>query len=256
MRQKRKCTEFFIKGSGLPSGLSSEVRTDRLKDIGLQRGVRLRFIREMLGMSIENFSKALEVNIGALGRFERGKTVLSIVHACWIKTKLLELGIDVKTVWLLNGKRKGPEKIQDNSKEMNSFFSSIVGKNLDDEELDEYDKATIEIHTFKKVNGDKAIISYARDTNMLPVISKGDYVGAIKSDIYDVNGQDCIIVCKKTGARLLRKVFKHDEKSVILTTYNNNILPEVTLIEDIEQIGIIVWVRKNLSSNDMELSIL
>lgn len=255
MKQKIKPTNFFVKtGAGLARGLSGEVRTNCLKEIGMHRGVRLRFLREMLGMSIENFAKVMELNVGAVGRLERGATAFSVSNGCWIKAKLLELGIDVKMEWLLHGKKSGPKKIEENKQDAQSFFGQFLGKDVDLDTLTDNDKAVLELKVFQWAHKD-SIISNARDNHMEPFVSKGDYVGGVLINPLDAHEQNCIIVLN-TGAHLIRRIFKIDDNTLLLSSYDSSLTPQIVQIKDITKLALVLWIRKNMLPKDMEISVL
>lgn len=100
--------------SGLPQFLSSSLRTVKLKELAEKRGKRLQILRKYIEkicsenaenlakMSVDEFSKSIEIKPGTLSRLERGESCLSIEVADWLSVKVLKkYGVFVTSEWIL-----------------------------------------------------------------------------------------------------------------------------------------------------------
>ena len=172
--------------SGLPNHLASNLRSEYLMRLAEERGVRLRIVRQFVGLTLEEFSKVLEWIPGTAGRIERGQSCLSISCADWIQNKLMQkLGLIVRKEWLLFGKKNGPEWMT-NRKEFDivDFMKKVLAQEnvAIDQEMNENFAVFLEIEVFKRVNRTadiEPVVTLVRDNKMQPIFSKGDYVGGI-----------------------------------------------------------------------------
>lgn len=105
--------------TGLPSFLSSALRTVRLKDLAEKRGKRLHILRKFIErilypekdvndsekskLKIEDFAPQIDLKPGTWKRLEDAESCLSIEVAEWIAVQSLhKFGVFVTTEWLLS----------------------------------------------------------------------------------------------------------------------------------------------------------
>lgn len=196
----------FSNNSGLERKLPSNIRTEHLKEIALQRGERLRSIREKLNKTLEELTTAFHMNQGNYGRMERGEVCMSRPFAYWISKNLLNYGMVVTSTWLLSGKGPSPQVFVNEPLKLYEYLKNKFEQNQDiitdnsPEAMSEKERDILLIHNMIIYLYNKSypnsLITYVKDTKMEPSFSKGDLVcGKIvdENNYQELHGKDCII---------------------------------------------------------------
>ena len=244
--------------TGLQPKLPSFVRTDRLQKFAASRGIRLRTLRTLLHLTIEEFSDKTHQNSGTVGRIERGETCLSINLARWISKFAIENGVLVTSNWLLYGNGDGPQVIRQKNIDLIDFMRSVDGStNSKDgkvasdgsassakQNTEEYKLLSSHLisQLFARLHAEHVLI-YVKDHKMSPVYKKGETLGGIKfsnEDLNLLNGED-VIVETKTG--FSARIFHMDSNgSIILSCYESQAYsPEVITRENVKSIYKVIW---------------
>ncbi len=196
----------FSNNSGLEKKLPSSVRTEHLKEIAIQRGERLRSIREKLNKTLEELTTAFHMNQGNYGRMERGEVCMSRPFAYWISKNLLNYGMVVTSTWLLSGKGPSPQVFVNEPLKLYDYLKDKIENNQStkklntQEEISENEREILLIHNMIIYLYNKSyphsLITYVKDTKMEPSFTKGDLVcGKIvdEANYQDLHGKDCIV---------------------------------------------------------------
>lgn len=182
----------------------------------IERGNRLRTLREQTGLSRSQFAKEVNINEHTLKSFELGTRELPVQKAREYSRIFIFAGIDVSFDFLYYGKES--EATDQNDTVINDDVS-----------------IQNEIIFFKK-NNPLSIIFTTPDSQMSPFYNKGDIVGGQKvtkeTQFPLLNGHVCIIEGPK-GYQCLRRVIKTDRRKVMCCTLStdNGALP---VIEEVE----------------------
>lgn len=187
----------------------------------IERGKRLRTLREQIGLSRSELSKEMNVSEHTIKAFEIGARELPVQKAQEYAKLFLFAGIDVTFEFIYYGTLGTPER------------QDIV--------IDDYKNIQKEIIYFKN-NNPLSIIFKINDSLMSPLYNKGDIVGGQKitdKNIFSLlNGHICLIE-GTNGVQYLRRVIKFDGRKLTACTLNdeggsNN----VPIIEEIETFSI------------------
>lgn len=241
--------------TGLQKKLSSETRTEQLTKIAKERGQRLRTIREQINKTLEEFSKALNMNAGNLGRIERGEICLSLLFADWITKNVINYGIIVTNTWLLSGKGVAPQFIINEPLSLCSYLKEKIESKIDisqSKDLTEQEKDVLLmnhmiIFLYQQANPN-SIVTYVKDTKMEPVLFKGNIIGGNivkKGDYGTLHNKDCILVINNN--MIIRHVLVIDNK-FILSTHTDK--KDLKLVDDIEKAAIINFKMCSSNNND------
>ena len=182
----------------------------------IERGRRLRALREKTGLNRSQFAREVNISEHTLKSFELGTRELPVQKAREYSRIFLFAGIDVSFEFLYYGK----ETEQTDAKD------SIMNDNLNIQN---------EIVFFKK-NNPSSIIYTIQDSLMAPFYNKGDIVGGQKvtneAQFSLFNGKVCIIEDNK-GHQSVRRVIKADQRKITACTLGSedNALPLVDEIK-------------------------
>lgn len=231
--------------TGLPK-LSSHLRTENLKKLAMERGARLRTIRGLTKLKLDDFAKILSMNAGTVGRIERADTCLSIDIAHWISKQLMRRGLMVTAEWLLTGKGDGPCQLANYDFDLKDFLTKVLYDKHGKDHVTKKDGtkvSKIEEHKeksailspyligelFLSMNGN-AMIAYVKDNKLSPIFNKGEIVGGIKvtkDNLSEADGKDCIVEIKP-GNKIIRTVhLLGDGKIVLMSNRSEEDKPEV-----------------------------
>lgn len=185
----------------------------------IERGMRLRTLREQTGLTRSQFAREVNVSEHTLKSFELGTRELPIQKAREYSRIFLFAGIDVSFDFLYYGKE--PEPSDD----------VVINDNLNIQN---------EIIFFKK-NNPSSIILTIQDSQMAPFFNKGDIVGGQKvtneNQFVLLKGHVCIIE-DTSGNQYLRRIIKSVGRRVTsctLQTENHDLQP---LVEEFEAYSI------------------
>ena len=197
--------EIKITKTGLQAKLPGYIRTQKLQKTAAERGARIRAVRNMIKINLDDFAKILDISHGTVGRIERGSTCLSIDLANWIAQKSIENGVLVSSEWILTGKGDQPVKVTDqfSIKEcfidfMNSVFNKTNQKTVSNETiklLSHYFFYKMN-HEISSENNRETDIFFVKNDKMRPLLKKGNLVMAyeIKNiEWKDLENDICVI---------------------------------------------------------------
>jgi transcriptional regulator with XRE-family HTH domain len=187
----------------------------------LERGKRLRALREQTGLSRIAFAKQLGISEHTLKAFENGSRELSPQGAREYSRIFLLVGMDVSFELLYYGREA------DFSEQKEAAISEE--QNIDDE-----------VMYFKKRNS-SSIILKVQDSLMSPFYNKGDIVGGQKilnADQFSLtHGHACIIELTN-GSQCLRRVLKSDGRKVMCCSLSTDSSTNLPIVEEIEAFSI------------------
>ncbi len=221
--------------TGLPR-LSSHLRTENLKKLAMERGARLRTLRGLTKLKLDDFAKKLSINAGTCGRMERGDTCLSIDIAHWCSKQLMGRGLMVTAEWLLTGKGEGPCQLANYNFDLKEFLTQLIyDKYGKDESIDGSEEKIVVLSTYLLTElflsmHKGAMIAYVKDNKLNPIFNKGEIVGGTKitkDQINEADGKDCIIEIK-TGVKIIRTIhLLGDGKIALMSNRSENNKPEI-----------------------------
>jgi transcriptional regulator with XRE-family HTH domain len=181
----------------------------------IERGIRLRGLREQTGLSRAQFAQEVNISEHTLKSFELGTRELPVQKAKEYSRIFLFAGIDVSFEYLYYGKK--PERCND----------AVVDDNLNIQN---------EIVFFKK-NNPSSIIYTVPDSLMAPFYNKGDIVGGQKiTNVLQFpffTGQVCIIEDTQSN-QYLRRIINVYQKKLTACTLSTEDKSRPPFIEEIE----------------------
>lgn len=190
-------------------------------DETLERGNRLRTLREQTGLTRSQFAREVNISEHTLKSFELGIRELPIQKAREYSRIFLFAGIDVSFDFLYYGKEADLTENKD----------LVLNDNINIQN---------EIVYFKK-NNPSSIILTIPDALMAPFYNKGDIVGGQKvtneKQFSLLCGHVCIIE-SSTGQQYLRRVLKSNSRKITACTLSTNETNNLPLIEEIEAYSI------------------
>ncbi|MBX9805461.1 MAG: helix-turn-helix domain-containing protein [Alphaproteobacteria bacterium] len=182
----------------------------------IERGNRLRTLREQTGLSRAQFAHEVNINEHTLKSFELGARELPLQKAREYSRIFLFAGIDVSFEYLYYGKEA----------EASNQGDALINDDLNIQN---------EVIYFKKINP-LSIIFTIPDSLMSPIYNKGDIVGGQKitneNQFSLLNGHICIIEGSR-GQQALRRIIKTDGRNIVACTLRaDDGMPP--LVEEIE----------------------
>jgi transcriptional regulator with XRE-family HTH domain len=188
----------------------------------LERGKRLRALREEIGLTRLELSREMDVSEHTIKAFELGARELPAQKAREYCKLLLFAGIDITFDYIFHGKQPDPSEHKE----------TVIDDDLNIQK---------EIIYFKK-NNPLSIIFKIQDSLMFPLYNKGDIVGGQKitdEKLFSIlNGYICIIE-STNGSQYLRRIIQCNGYNITACTLkgpdNDNHPP---LIEEIEAFAI------------------
>lgn len=242
MREKKQTEITKTTRTGLPAKLPSNFRSVKLKELAIQRGQRLRTIRNLAKLSLEEFAEKLGAHPGQLGRQERGDSCMGFHHANVHCRKLLTMGILVRPEWLLTGAKEGPkfiaqesfsiyeylmEKLENKKKDPALSQESDSETEKDNEEKSQMIGSYLLLKLFQETHSNSELL-YVNDNKMHPVVTKGDVVAGVKVAIDNPNlyhDKICILQLQDTSVKIVRKinVIENMDDLVILSTMDGSV---------------------------------
>lgn len=190
-------------------------------DVIIERGKRLRKLREQTGLTRSQFASEVNISEHTLKSFELGARELSMDKAREYSKIFIFAGLDVSFDFLYYGDRsENPEKNE---------FSTNDDMNIQNEII------------FFKKNNPSSIILKIQDSLMSPFYNKGDIVGGQKitdEDHYPfLKGYVCIIE-STTGNQILRRILKVDNRKIVSCILNTDGSHNVPIVEETEAFSI------------------
>ncbi|MGV8947919.1 MAG: helix-turn-helix domain-containing protein [Candidatus Paracaedibacter sp.] len=190
-------------------------------NMALERGKRLRTLREQTGLTRSQFANEVNISEHTLKSFELGTRVLSAHKAKEYSEIFIFAGLDVSFDFLYYGNK------------FKSHEQNEVAIN-DDMSIQN------EIIFFKK-NNPSSIILKIQDCLMSPFYNKGDIVGGQKildkSQYLFLKGYVCIIESTH-GNQTLRRILKVDNRKIISCILNTDSSHNSPIVEETEAFSI------------------
>lgn len=180
------------------------------KDLKIERGQRLKFLRDMTGMSGEKFAHHCGVARSTITGWETGANGLTERGARKVLEAMKKEGITCNILWLLHGVGMRP-KITDQNKLSRLHypdFKSEFEQSVQEPSLEEGMNYFEEIALFKKQYTDHLIYTLP-DDSMSPIYQAYDCVGGYKlshSQLELAQGKICIVLLKGEHAPLVRRI--------------------------------------------------
>jgi len=190
-------------------------------ELALERGRRLRVLREQTGLSRSAFAEQLNISEHTLKAFENGVREISAQTAREYSRMLLLFGVDVSFEFLYYGtETEGLEHREVVINDERHIYNEAI--------------------SFKQ-NNPSSIIFTIQDSLMSPFFNKGDIVGGQKITIPDqfplLNGYICIVEATD-GVQSLRKIIKSEGRKIICCSLSTDISNNQPLVEEIEAFSI------------------
>ena len=213
-----------------------------------QRAKRLKSLREMTGLSRNDFYQRYGVPRGTLqnwesarfgGLTEKGaKTILQAFHA---------EGIYCEIEWLLEGTGNTPKFNTNTHQQRHKTFKQHfdVSENIFEEETNQITK---EVLLFRQ-NHKQSIDIIVTDDAMKPHWHPGDYIAGVKRYQHDIKstiGEFCIVQTQQYGT-LLRKVQAGDEDgryNLMMTNHNTTVKQPVIYNIQLISSAPVLWTRR------------
>ncbi|MBN8828964.1 MAG: hypothetical protein J0H68_09685 [Sphingobacteriia bacterium] len=174
---------------------------------------RIRFLRQMIGISRETIEKKYDLSSSTLFSWENGRLPLTDKGIKRCLEIFRKEGISVTEEWIRHG--TGYEPIF--TKESSSFLVMPTTKSL---------PANSKIDTLKEIEIIKTlysdIIIYFIDTQeMSPKFNVGDYVAGkvCHNEIYELHNMNCIVHLE-TGEYIFRRIIVNNDNSYTLICDN------------------------------------
>ncbi len=201
--------------------------------------VRLRYARELTGLSRTLFCKKYDISHSSLAQWEQGVKKFSHNAAKKIAEYLLDRGVQVTSEWLMTG--EGPEPQMMNLKALQS--NNLGSMRFLDEEQLIWREAT----AFKNYYKDSLTL-FLNDDTAYPLYVPGDFVGGkiineTKIPLYEKKP----LLVQYEGIIKLRIVEQGSKPGLYtLTCLNQLTLWDKPVIKNIkiEQVAPIIWFRR------------
>lgn len=213
-----------------------------------QRAKRLKSLREMTGLSRNDFYQRYGISKGTLQNWESARfgglttkgatTILQAFHA---------EGIYCEKAWLLEGTGNTPQFITNSQQERHKAFKQHCTANENIFEQESH-LITKEILLFRQ-NHKQSIDIMITDDAMKPYWYPGDYIAGIKryqTNIKSTIGQFCIVQTADYGT-LLRKVQAGDEEglyNLIMTNHSTTVKKPFIYNTKIISSAPVIWTRR------------
>lgn len=190
-------------------------------NLALERGKRLRTLREQTGLTRSQFASEVNISEHTLKSFELGARELSVDKAREYSKIFIFAGLDVSFDFLYYG-----------NKSSNSEKSEVAIN--DDMNIQN------EIIFFKK-NNPSSIILKIQDSLMSPFYNKGDIVGGQK--VLDESQypflKGCVCIIESTdGHQVLRRILKVDNRKIVSCILNTDSSHNAPIVEETEAFSI------------------
>ncbi len=209
---------------------------------------RLKYIRTLLRLTRPYIHEKYELSADTLNAWESGRIKLTDkgLERC-LKIYNKE-GAFVSKSWILTGEGLMPKL----SLSLSGYFDSAINGEESEGILNDEESIILsEIEFFKKTRPTATVMLVSRD-DMLPLYSKGDYVGGhfrSGEDLKDCLGRDCIIETYE-GERYFRRLSNLSSDGVCnLVSLNPNSegnLEPVLFNVEIARAAPVVWVRRRV----------
>lgn len=205
-----------------------------------ERGKRVRLIRNMVGLTIDEFAIKIGVSNRAVKYWENGEAGgLSEKGAEKIVASCNKIGLQCNLIWLLHGAESQPILTD------NSYNASFLAVNLLNHAYDNAIRK--EIHYFHSNNSD-AITMQIADNGMEPFFNEGDIIGGKRKhnkELIKILDQDCIIETKDQRI-FCRRLLPGSQPDLFNLCCTNPKTCERFVITDIEiaTAAPIIWIRR------------
>ena len=167
--------------NGINANLDSYQRSMRIKHLAFYRAMRIKFIRTILEMNIDDFAKFTSIHQGALGRMERAEACASL-HAAEVIARACVTNqlLDVRAEWIINGTGTCPTFIKKKEIDITSYLRQLPEQqSAFNNTVDSSTKKYLTTFLFTKLfqsTYNNVISVLIKDDKMLPMFQKGDLV--------------------------------------------------------------------------------
>ena len=205
-----------------------------------ERGKRVRLIRNMIDLTIDEFANKIGVSNRAVKYWENGKGGgLSEKGAEKIVSSCNKIGLQCNVIWLLHGTETQPI-LTDNSHSASFLLTNHLSN--------AYDNLIKKEIQYFHTNNSNAITMSITDNSMEPFYSIGDIVGGKRKynkDLGKAVHQNCIIETKKQQI-LCRRLLPGTQPDLFNLCCINQRTSEPFVSIDIEIISAapIIWLRR------------
>lgn len=216
----------------------------------LEIGIRLKVLRQMTGLTLEEFGQKFKITPSMCGRYERGETRMR-QDTCWavITQLFVEFNISCLLKWLLRGEGNGPVYIK--SKEA-SLTELMEG---DDHSTEA--QILVLAQLYKNINSEKIMLCVVRDRFMNTLFSKSTLVGGViiplnnVDELRKINNHYCILETKKN--KQFVRIVTYDVKTNCLSVNSGNpVRSSIFSINNLNVIAKVSMILHNPEYNDEE----
>jgi transcriptional regulator with XRE-family HTH domain len=228
--------------------MTFEIENKNKEEAAKKRASRLKSLREMTGLSRNDFHKRYGIPRGTLQNWESARFGgLTMKGAKNIIRAFTAEGINCDIDWLLYGTGSSPKFTESTQGHRNQELKKHHDVNEHIFEA-ETNIITKEILLFRQ-NHENSIDIVVADDGMQPLWSAGDYIAGVKryqDDIRNTIGKYCIVQTHEYG-NLFRKLTQgEDENLYNLTTINHNSKIKKPVLYNVSVISSapVIWTRK------------
>ena len=228
--------------------MTYEAEQKNTGNIANSRAIRLKSLREMTGLSRNDFHKRYGIPRGTLQNWESARFGgLTLKGAKNVIRAFTAEGINCDIDWLLHGTGSGPSFTEHTQGHRNQELKKYNDVNEHIFEA-ETNVITKEILLFRQ-NHQNSIDIVVADDGMKPLWKPGDYIAGVKryrDGIRNTVGKYCIVQTHEYG-NLFRKVLHGDDEGLYnLSTINNDSKIKKPVIYNVPVISSapVIWTRK------------
>jgi DNA-binding transcriptional regulator YiaG len=195
-------------------------------EVALERGKRLRFVRNITGMVTHTFGRLCGIGRTTVSSWEQGINPLTERGAEKVVHAVRKEGIRCTTLWLLHGIGEAPKIVeQDKLSKLNYQTLTPVETPSLEEIQTSYKGSDLEkeIELFKATYPEH-LIYRIQDDSMQPIYREGEWVGGVRlsQEALDLaHGMDCIVQLKN-GLLIVRRAKIESLGALKLSLYGIN----------------------------------
>lgn len=211
-------------------------------------GIRLKIIRQLTGLTLEEFGEKYKLTASMAGRYERGETPLKQAAAWSILSQLfVEDCIYVSMNWLLAGVGNAPAMIKNKSVYLESLVSS----------KESYHVKILAITQIINSTDKKNVSCTIRDGTMGTMFQKGAIVSGKKIDLNNkkdlngINNEYCIIETIK-GKRAVRAITYHNDQEIFSCVSVNPMKVTIIPFPEVKYCAPIFMILNNQQKDDIK----
>lgn len=195
-------------------------------------GQRLRAVRKLLNLTLDQLGKKTDYHFSSIQRFETSTELdIKIIHN--LLNHFQEFGVDIDKEWLING--IGPEP-QLKKLYSHNFIHTSSSYISDEQNI-------LQEIAFFESNYKHFKYIYLHDASMEPKYCNGDYIGGFLFDSKNISkyhNKDCVLYTS-TGV-VIGTIIIHDN-TIISIPFNRNFKSSSCEYPEINQFFHITWHR-------------